>query len=100
MPRLWAATTGIWPMKARASSEKTNTVTRQRPTTRSARAVVMPAVSSRQRLACWVALGDRRQRDDHEGGHHEEVGGGVAGEDPGRTDEVEGHPADHRTDHP
>ena len=57
MPRLWAATTGIWPMKARASSEKTNTVTRQRPTTRSERAVVIPAVSSRQRLACWLVWG-------------------------------------------
>ena len=44
-------------MKARASSENTNTVTRQRPTTRSWRAVVMPAVSSRHRLACWVARG-------------------------------------------
>ena len=52
MPRLCAATTGIWPMKASASSEKRNTVTRQRPTTLSWRATVMPAVSSRQRLAC------------------------------------------------
>ena len=31
MPRLCAATTGIWPMKASARSENTNTVTRQRP---------------------------------------------------------------------
>ncbi len=51
MPRLWAATTGICPMKASASSENTNTVTRHRPTTRSWRATVMPAVSCRQRLA-------------------------------------------------
>ncbi len=51
MPRLWAATTGICPMKASASNEKRNTVTRQRPTTRSWRATVMPAVNCRQRLA-------------------------------------------------
>ena len=57
MPRLWAATTGICPMKASASSENTNTVTRQRPTTRSWRATVMPAVSSRQRLAPVGACG-------------------------------------------
>ncbi len=46
MPRLCAATTGICPMKARARSENTKTVTRHRPTTRSWRATVMPAVSS------------------------------------------------------
>ena len=57
MPRLWAATTGICPMKASASSENTNTVTRQRPTTLSRRATVMPAVSWRQRLACVGACG-------------------------------------------
>ena len=51
MPRLCAATTGICPMKASASSEKTNTVTRHRPTTLSWRATVMPAVSCRHRLA-------------------------------------------------
>jgi hypothetical protein len=50
MPRLWAATTGICPIKARANNEKTKTVTRQRPTTRSCRATVIPAVSWRQRL--------------------------------------------------
>ena len=58
MPRLCAATTGICPMKARASSENTNTVTRHRPTTLSWRATVMPAVSWPQRLApvgaCWT----------------------------------------------
>ena len=58
MPRLWAATTGICPTKASARSENTNTVTRQRPTTRSWRATVMPAVSCRHRLApvgdCWT----------------------------------------------
>jgi len=50
MPRLCAATTGICPMNASASNENTNTVTRQRPTTGSARATRMPAVNWRQRL--------------------------------------------------
>ena len=51
MPRLCAATTGIWPMKASARSENTVTVTRHRPTTLSWRATEMPAVSWRHRLA-------------------------------------------------
>ncbi len=59
MPRLCAATTGICPMKASASSENTNTVTRHRPTTLSWRATVTPAVNWRQRLACVGTCGTR-----------------------------------------
>ena len=100
MPRLCAATTGIWPMKARASSEKTKTVTRQRPTMRSARAVATPAHRSRQCPAGRADLGQGGQRDGHEGGDDEQVGHGVPGEDPGRTDEVVGHAADDGADDP
>ena len=100
MPRLCAATTGICPMKASASSENTNTVTRQRPTTRSWRATVMPAVSWRQRLASVGDLGHRRQRHHHQRRDDEEVGRRVADEDPGRPDQRVQDAADDRPDDP
>ena len=100
MPRLCAATTGICPMKARASSENTNTVTRQRPTTRSWRATVMPAVSSRQRLACAGAWGTAGQGHHQQRPHDEQIGRRVAGEDPGRPDQRVEHAADDRADDP
>ena len=100
MPRLCAATTGICPMKASASSEKTNTVTRHRPTTLSWRATVMPAVSCRQRLAPVGDCCTGGRVTIISAADHEEVRGGVPGEDPGRPDKGVQEAADDRSDDP
>ena len=98
MPRLYAATTGICPMKA--SSEQREDEHRHeapahdgvRPGHRDAGGELAPAAGVRRHLR------EGREGDHQQRRHDEQVGDRVAGEDPRRADDRVEHAADHRAD--